>query len=87
MFCGLHSPKYCNSQHIIVWWTPRYLVALHLLNTPLTRVIDFLVENILINLIVEFATKNNKVVSKNDEELKWRERGRILKEISLSIKP
>ena len=70
-----------------MWWTPRYLVALHLLNTPQTRVIDFSVENILINLIVEFATKNNKVVSKDDEELKWRERGRILKEISLSIKP
>ena len=70
-----------------MWWTPRYLVALHLLNTPLTRVIDFSVENILINLIVEFATKNNKVVSKDDEDLKWGARGIMLKETSLRIKP
>ena len=36
---------------------------------------------------MEFAIENNKVVSKDDEELKWGERGRMLKEISLCIKP
>ena len=61
-------------------------MALHQLNTDLTRAVDFYVESTLNGYIVEFAAECYQSFSRAEDTFRSGLRGNLLKEIPLWIK-
>ena len=61
-------------------------MALHLLNTDLTRAVDFWVESTLDRYIVEFSAECYQYFSRVEDTFRSGLRGELLKEIPLWIK-
>ena len=75
-----------SSRKINRKWVHGDLVALHQLNTELTRAVNFWVETTLDGYIVEFATDCYQSFSKAEAIFRSGLRWKLLKEISLWIK-
>ena len=67
-------------------WTHVNLVALHQLDTDLTRAVDFWVQSTLEGYIMEFAAQCQQSFSKVEDIFRSGLRGELLKEIPLWIK-